>query len=221
MSFRGNCGGCSRFVRLSDALIRRILGWFHLCSLWHLFSFEILLHAFFRETNGPRQSDLRVVIIVESGNIVFVRAGDGFLRLDNLHRVGNSRGKTIARLQQALICQSNIALSYDHLLPRRFEVEQRGANVRIDLSAQVVEMIAALLKLCISDQDIAVNFAALEDRNTQSRAQVEYPMREEIRISSGNSVIAADGERRVITGVCRTPRIPCGSAGCPCGLTVP
>src|SRR6202050_2060511 len=214
MRFRGSCGGCSRFFSRSDALIRRSFRWFHVCSLCHLFSFEILLHAFFRETNGPRQSDLRVVIIVESGNIVFVRARDGFLRLDNLHRVGNSRGETIARLQQALICQSNIALSYDHLLPSRVEVEQRGANVRIDLSAQVVEMIAALLKLCISDQNIPVNFAALEDWNTQCRAQVEYPMGEEIRISSGNSVIAADGERRVITGVGRTPRILCGSDSC-------
>src|SRR6202451_1567819 len=81
-------------------------------------------------------------------------------------------------------------------------------------------MIAALLKLRISDQNIPVNFAALEDWNTQCRAQVEYPMGEEIRISSGKSVIAADGERRVITGVGRTPRILCGSDSCQCGLKI-
>src|ERR1700683_2575013 len=52
---RQSCTGRSRRVRRRDALVWWILGCFHFRVLWHvLFSFKVLLHAFFSETHRSR-----------------------------------------------------------------------------------------------------------------------------------------------------------------------
>ena len=67
-----------------------------------------------------------------------MRARDRFLSLNHLYRVGDSGGKPVARLGERLFRKVDIALGDSDLLGCRLKVQQRGANVRVDLGVQIV-----------------------------------------------------------------------------------
>ena len=68
----------------------------------------------------------------------------------------------------------NVAPRHVYQVRRRLQVEQCGAHVRVDLGAQIVQALAALLESRIGLQYVTVNTTALKNRNRQGSAQVEY-----------------------------------------------
>ncbi len=91
--------------------------------------------------------------------------------------------------------QINVAARHVHLIRRRLQVQQRGANVGIDLRAQIVQAFAALLESRIGLQNVAVNAASLKDRNRQRSAHVEY-LRCCRGMRSRRAIVRVKGERR-------------------------
>ena len=80
-------------------------------------------------------------------------AGHRFLGLHYFHRIGHARAEPIARLEKRLFRQINIAAGHIHLICRRLEIQQRGANVRVDLRPQIVQAFTGLLKSAIGLQN--------------------------------------------------------------------
>ncbi len=60
---------------------------------------------------GTNEGNFREIIVVQTGNVLLVRAGDCLLRLHDLNRIGDARTKAIARLCERLIRQIDIAAS--------------------------------------------------------------------------------------------------------------
>ena len=82
------------------------------------FSFEIFLDALFSRSQSTGQGNFRVIIVVETRDVLFVGAGHGLLRLHHFNRVGDTRAKTVARLGQRRLRQVDVAARYLDLLGR-------------------------------------------------------------------------------------------------------
>ena len=108
------------------------------------FSFEIFLHALLSDAESANQRNFLIIIVVEARYVLFVRAGDGLLRLHYLHCIGDSCAETVAGLNQRRIRQINVAARHAYLISRRLQVQQRRANVGVDLRAQIVQTLEAL-----------------------------------------------------------------------------
>ena len=90
------------------------------------------------------QRNLGVVVAIQTGNIAIVRARDGFLRLHDLYRIGDARAESVASLRQRLLREVDIAPRHGDLFLAGLDVQQRGANIRVNLGAQVFQPLAAL-----------------------------------------------------------------------------
>lgn len=124
-----------------------------------LLSFEKFLDTLLSNAQSANQRYFRVIIVVETRYVLFVRARDGLFRLHHFHGIGDTRTETIARLNQRLLRQVNVAACHIHLIRRRLQVQQRRAHVGIDLGAQILQALAALLQSRVGLQDISVNAA--------------------------------------------------------------
>src|SRR5579864_9236434 len=111
-----------------------------------LFSWEILFHALLAGAQGTNERNFREIIVVQTGNVLFVRAGDRLLRLHDLYRIGDARRKAIAGLRERLVGQIDIAARNLYLLRRRLQVQQRRTHVGFNLRAQIVEPLTVLLQ---------------------------------------------------------------------------
>src|SRR5215469_3793339 len=83
-----------------------------------LFSWEELLHARLTSTQGTNQRDFCEIIVVQTRNVLLMRAGNCLLRLYDLYCVGNAGGEAIAVLGKCLVSQINIATRNFHLFRR-------------------------------------------------------------------------------------------------------
>src|SRR6202040_645192 len=108
-----------------------------------------------------------------------------------------TRSEAIARLDQRLLRQINVAACHVDLVRRRLQVQQRGANVGVDLRSQIVQALATLLKSCIGLQNVAVNAASLKNRNRQRSTHVEY-LRCRGGMRPSRTIISVKGKRRVV-----------------------
>ena len=72
-------------------------------------SFEILFDALFGDAESARQRNFCEVEVVKTGDVLLMRAGHRFLRLDDFDRVRDARAETVARLRQCLFGQVNVA----------------------------------------------------------------------------------------------------------------
>src|SRR6202041_1282331 len=99
-----------------------------------------------------------------------MRAGYGLLRLHDFHGIGDAGSEPVAGLRQSLLGEIDVASSDCDLLFAGFDVQQRSANVGVDLCAQALEFVPALFQARVGLEDIAMYVAALKDRNSQSAA---------------------------------------------------
>src|SRR4029079_13450711 len=83
-----------------------------------LFSWEILLNALFTSTQSANERNFRKIVLVQTGNILFLRSGYRLLRLDDFDGVSDARVEAIPRLPQGLIGQIDFAARNRHLLRR-------------------------------------------------------------------------------------------------------
>src|SRR5581483_4023753 len=107
-----------------------------------LFSWEELLNTLLAGTECADQRNLREIVLVQTGNVLLVRAGYRLLRLHDLDCVSDTRIEAVPRLRQGLVGQIDVAPRGLDLLRGRFKVEHRRAHVGLDLSAQIVKPLA-------------------------------------------------------------------------------
>src|SRR6202142_4615166 len=125
-----------------------------------------------------------------------MRAGDRFLGLNNFDRVGSAGAKAFARLRERLLREVYIAPRDVHELLRGLDVEERRADVRVNLSLQVGRLIASLLQPRTCFEPVALPAAALKNRNRQRAANAEDAMRNRCRIVAREAIVRAEIERR-------------------------
>ena len=81
---------------------------------------------------------------------------------------------------ESLFGQVDIALCHGDLFLRGFQIEQRGANIGVNLRAQILQALAALFETRVGLKHVAVNFAALKNRNGQRSANVKDAVRRKL-----------------------------------------
>src|ERR1700722_4629881 len=136
-------------------------------------SLEIFLDALFCDAESASQGNFCKIIAVETRNVLFVGASDRLLRLHHFHRIGDTRAETIARLKQSLFRQVNVASRHVYQLRRRLQVQQRSANVGVDLRTEIIQALSGLLQPRIGLQNVSVDAASLKDGNRECAAHVE------------------------------------------------
>ena len=84
-----------------------------------LFSWKIFLYALSASAHGPDEGNFREIILVQTGNVLLMRAGYCLLRLDNLYCVGNACTEAILRLCQASDRPNRCCCAQPSLAPRK------------------------------------------------------------------------------------------------------
>src|SRR5208282_225292 len=87
--------------RLAVLWLRQVPNWVASrppCSL----SFEIFLDALLRGAKSASEGNFCEIVAVETGDVLFMGAGDGLLRLHDFDCIGDAGRETIARLEQRL-----------------------------------------------------------------------------------------------------------------------
>src|SRR5438105_927536 len=102
---------------------------------------------------------------VEALNITLMGAGDSFLRLNHFKIVSYSGAETILRLGECLFSEIDGTASDLDLLGGGVQVEQRGADLVVDASAKIAELLTSLLQLRVGHQYLTVNFVTGKNRN--------------------------------------------------------
>ena len=95
-------------------------------------------------------------------------------------------------MRKALLGEIDIALRYGNLFRRRLKIQQRHADVGINLPLQIIEPVARLLQLRIRFEHLAVNIPAGEQRDCYRAANIKDAMVGS-EVLAGVTVVTADG----------------------------
>src|SRR5215472_10069033 len=144
---------------------------------------------------GAGQAEFGQVVSEHAVDVVEVGGSKRSLGLHDFDIVRNSRGKFLPCQLQRLLRHLNVAFSNLHLAGRGLKIEEGVADLRFDLSLQVVGFGAALCRSGVGLLDIAFHAPALPDRQTQGAGHGKSPMRLR-RVSANHAVIAFQRERQ-------------------------
>ena len=87
------------------------------------------------------------------------------MRLHHFEVVGCAAGKSVARLSERLLSEIDVALGYGNLIGGRLQVQQRVADVLLDLRPQVVRLLVAAIEFRLSYLGVAVSSIPGKDGN--------------------------------------------------------
>src|SRR5438270_7660824 len=118
-----------------------------------LFSSQECSRPLLRLTQGAHQRKLGYIVLIQGLNMVFIRAGNGFLRLHYFKAAGNARLIAVLRFFQLLCRKTNLLIGHGNLVVRSLHVQQRRADFILHASAQVFQLQALLpqQRCCLID----------------------------------------------------------------------
>src|SRR5579864_2205495 len=90
-----------------------------------LFSSQKCARPLLRLAHGAHQRKLGYIVLIQGLDMVFIRAGNGFLRLHYFKASGNSGFVAVLRFLQLLGCKINLLIGNGHLIVRGLHVQQR------------------------------------------------------------------------------------------------
>src|SRR6476661_4316246 len=105
-----------------------------------LFSSQECSRPLLRLAQGAHQRKLGYIVLIQGLNMVFIRAGNRFLRLHYLKASGNAGFVAVLRFLQLLGCKTNLLIRNGNLIVRGLHVQQRRANFKLHPSAQVFQL---------------------------------------------------------------------------------
>src|SRR5438270_6549642 len=83
-----------------------------------LFSSQKCSRPLLRLAQGPHQRQLGYIVLIQGLNVVFVRAGNRFLRLHYFKTPGNAGFVSVLRFFQLLGCKTNLLIGHGNLIVR-------------------------------------------------------------------------------------------------------
>src|SRR6476661_11176780 len=105
-----------------------------------LFSSQKCSRPLLRLAQGAHQRKLGYIVLIQGLNMVFIRAGNRFLRLHYFKASGNPGLIAVLRFLQLLGCKTNLLIRNGNLIVRGLHVQQRRANFKLHPSAQVFQL---------------------------------------------------------------------------------
>src|SRR3984885_11092879 len=116
-------------------------------------------------------------MVIEARYVLIVGAGESLLGLDHFNTVSYSRAEAILRPSKALIGKLDILPGDFNLFFRGIQIEKSGANVLVNLPADVFRFGLSLTQFCFGLRDITFNPSAGEERNSDPRLKREISVR--------------------------------------------
>src|ERR1700722_14954394 len=104
----------------------------------HLVPSEILAKTDSCHTEGTNERQLCEIVAIEAGDVLVVGAGQGLFGLHHLDAVGDACRKTFLGAGDVVVGGTHIPMSDINLLPGGIQIEKCGANVVVNLPADVL-----------------------------------------------------------------------------------
>src|SRR5579864_455229 len=113
---------------------------------------------------------------VQAADVILIGSGNAFLRLDNFQIISYAGSEAIAGLIEGLIRKIQRLSGNGNLVGGRIQIKQRGADIIVDLPAQILELLPVLPQHRLRLKHIGMRLSAGKDRNLKSRACIEDSM---------------------------------------------
>src|SRR5581483_11716359 len=145
-----------------------------------------------RNPDGVDKRALSEVRGVRCGDELIVRLAQGRLGLNDLDIAGDAGGEPIPRLRELAHRQLPRARRHAELLVAGLEVEERGADLVVDLRLEVLGLGPPVPQVGLRFEQAAAGAAALEDRNVDGAGHGEgavrgAPRRAEVAVVGGEA----------------------------------
>src|SRR6185312_206556 len=128
-----------------------------------LFSSQECSRPLLRLAQGAHQRKLGYIVLIQGLNMVFIRAGNHFLRLHYFKASGNAGLIAVLRFLQLFGCKPNLLIGHGNLIVRGFHVQQRRANFKLHPSAQVFQLQTLLAQQSCCLVHIGLDLATLKN----------------------------------------------------------
>src|SRR5215472_4742637 len=167
-----------------------------------LVSRQILAVIGSRHSQRPGELQFCHIVAIQAGNVLIIRARQRLLSLHDFNAIGHPGGESLLRAREIFIGKIHVLARDCYLLRSGLQTEKRGADVIIDLSAQVFCFGLALPKHSFRLSDIAFNASTSENRHAEPRLKSEGAM-QAAKVGPLHSIVAAGGEHRITLGATR------------------
>src|SRR3984957_8499260 len=139
----------------------------------HLMPSEILTKTDSRNAEGTSERQLCEIVAVEAGDVLVVGAGQGLLGLHHLDAVGDACREAFLGTSDVVVGQTHILMSNVNLLPGGIQIEKCGANVVVNLPADVFSFCLPLAQSRFRLGYVALDPATGVERHIDSRLETE------------------------------------------------
>src|SRR3979490_1213298 len=105
-----------------------------------LFSSQECSRTLLRLAQGAHQRQLGYIVLIQCLNVVFIRAGNSFLRLHYFKTSGNAGFVTVLRFPQLLGGKLDLLFRHGHLIVRGLHIQQRRTDLIFHAAAQIFQL---------------------------------------------------------------------------------
>src|SRR5262249_22334041 len=126
-----------------------------------------------RNAQGPGELQFRQIVAVQTGDVMIIRARQGLLGLHDFDSVRDTRAETFLGAREILIGKFDILPRDFDLLPRSMQINKCGADVAIDLDAEVLGCGHALKESGFRLRDVDLDASTSENRYGRSALKSE------------------------------------------------
>ncbi len=112
---------------------------------------------------------------VHAGDQRLLRIRHRVLRLHYFDVVCDASGEAVARLRQRLIRDIQVVPRHRHLVRRGLQIQQRRANIHLNMLVERSQLILALANINLSLRHIRVDTSAIENVHLHRSHKLERP----------------------------------------------
>src|SRR5882724_11699618 len=128
-----------------------------------LFSSQKCSRPLLRLAQGAHQRQLGYIVLIQRLNVVFIRAGNGFLRLHHFKASRNAGFVAVLRFLQLFGRQIDLLIGHGNLIVRGLNIQQRRTDFILNAAAQVFQLQPFLPQQSRCLVDVRFYLAALKD----------------------------------------------------------
>src|SRR5215467_14346303 len=122
-----------------------------------LMSSQVLAIVVSRNSQCAGEFELGNVVAVQARDVLVVGACQRLLRLNDLNAVGHAGEETFSRSREVFVRQIDVFMSDRNLLFCRVDIQERGTNVIVNLTANILGLRFPLSESRLGLRDVALD----------------------------------------------------------------
>src|SRR6266481_722503 len=149
-----------------------------------------------RYSQRPGELQFCHIVAIQAGDVLVIRARQRLLRLHDFDTVRYPGGETLLGARETFPGEVHVLTRNRYLLPRGLQIKECGADIIVNLSAQVFCFRLALPEYCFCFRNIAVDTSTSKDWYAHTRLKGERT-RQTAKVRALHSVVPVGSQHRI------------------------